>query len=707
MTIFQRLPAAIFAATLLTMASQAMADNDRPGDPPGRAARLNYVSGDVSLRAGGADDWAWAPPNRPLTAGDSLWTDENSRAEAHVGALALRADENTSFSWLALDDNTVQLGLNKGSVALHVPNLRDGETVEVDSPNAAVTLLAPGDYRIDADPDGGDTRVSVRSGEAEVDGSDQGFRVDGGSLARVSGTDRISYDVYGLPDPDGFDSWTHMRDMRAARALSARYVPAGVTGREDLDAAGTWRTDPDYGPVWIPSRVAADWSPFSDGHWVWVNPWGWTWVDAAPWGYATSHYGRWAHLDDGGWAWLPPRGDDGAPIYSPANVAFIRPAAGGEISWFPLGPGESYQPGYTASREYTDRMNAENAWERHERHEQHEREERQAYANAAVAGAIVAISADLFASARHIERKKEREERAAAEMRAEASAQAVVSAPPVAPVKASLVGEARTGTAPPKPPAAAATEHPLMAKKPPPPPPASFAAQQSVLQQNAGKPLAPAETAKLRPAAATIAPVKTVAPAAVKPAAEATKQPASAAPPPRTAAKPSPQPAQSKQAPQPARSEPAPQAQQQEPAEAKPAPAPVAPKLPAAPVEQKPAAVPPPAPQTAKPPAMPEESRGPAEARPVTPQPPAPTAPQASKPPAAPETASPKPEDKRAEKHEPAQPPEPKPAAEKEHPQPPQAKPGKPQPHADDKKPKKEEPRPEDKHPEDKRPEDR
>ncbi len=57
-----------------------------------------------------------------------------------------------------------------------------------------------------------------------------------------------------------------------------QYVSRDVIGYEDLDEHGSWRVVEGYGNVWVPNRVAADWAPYRDGHWAWVDPWGWTWV---------------------------------------------------------------------------------------------------------------------------------------------------------------------------------------------------------------------------------------------------------------------------------------------------------------------------------------------------------------------------------------------------------------------------------------------
>ena len=151
------------------------------------------------------------------------------------------------------------------------------------------------------------------------------------------------------------------RDEREARSLSLRYVSREMAGYEDLDEYGTWYSEPEDGYVWRPRHVAVGWAPYRHGHWAWVEPWGWTWIDDAPWGFAPFHYGRWAFLR-GSWCWVP-----GAyvarPIYAPALVAFIGGrnwgfsfgvsfGRGPAIGWFPLGPREFYYPAYRASHVY-------------------------------------------------------------------------------------------------------------------------------------------------------------------------------------------------------------------------------------------------------------------------------------------------------------------------------------------------------------------
>ncbi len=507
-------------------------------DPSARVARLNYIQGSVSLQPGGEDDWVWASTNRPLTISDSVWTGSGSRAELHIGSTAIRVAPRTSFSFLNLDDNSVQIELNAGTMNVRVRNMYRGDSFEVDTPNIAFTLLRRGDYRITVDPDGSFTTVTVRSGEGQVDGGGQAFLVDAGSQVQVTGTDYISYDVYDLPDRDSFDRWANLRDVRESRSLSARYVSPEMTGYDDLDRYGTWRTDSNLGPIWMPTRVSSDWAPYRNGHWAWVDPWGWTWVDDAQFGFVTSHYGRWTHIDNGygqgTWAWVPPQKAQTTyqrPVYSPALVTFVSvstrdPRYSNDVTWVPLAPGEVYVPSFRASPNYVQQVNQTNTAVQQQVITAAVSNPQQVApsANQKVAGAVTAVSKTAFASAQPV---------AAAAVKVDQ--QAVATAPaaaaaPVAPVKASIV----TASAPPTKAAAPAPAPPaevvsrqVVAKVAPPPPPVKFEKKQQALAATPGKPLDPRVEQNLRaetPAPAAVKPVITAPPATVKPATELPKK---------------------------------------------------------------------------------------------------------------------------------------------------------------------------------------
>jgi hypothetical protein len=341
----------------------AQDDNDNQ-DPPSRVARMNYSQGSVSFQPGGEGDWVTVVPNRPLTSGDNLWIDRDSRAEMHIGSTAVRMGAETSVTLLNLDDQTMQLRLSEGSVLLRVRHIDDGDLVEVDTPNLAFDIQRTGEYRIDVDSNGGETNVSVWKGRGEVTGGGYSYTVVAGQSARFSGTDQLNYDIAQLPSADDFDNWAFQRDRGEDGAESANYVSPEMTGYEDLDDYGRWQYVGGYGTVWVPSNIAADWAPYRYGHWAWIDPWGWTWVEDEPWGFAPFHYGRWAFVESR-WCWVP--GPVAVrPVYAPALVAFIGGATlvvgggGPSVAWFPLAPGEVYVPYYRGSRGYVERLNVTN-----------------------------------------------------------------------------------------------------------------------------------------------------------------------------------------------------------------------------------------------------------------------------------------------------------------------------------------------------------
>ena len=91
--------------------------------------------------------------------------------------------------------------------------------------------------------------------------------------------------------------------------------------------------------------VAPQWAPYRFGQWVWVQPWGWTWVDAAPWGFAPFRYGRWFWWGNR-WSWAPGPGRP-RPVVVPVAPGVI---VGGRpppppLGWMPLGSRDPYRPG--------------------------------------------------------------------------------------------------------------------------------------------------------------------------------------------------------------------------------------------------------------------------------------------------------------------------------------------------------------------------
>jgi hypothetical protein len=321
-------------------------------------------------------DWVQARFNRPLWTGDRLWTDRGARAELQIGGAALFASPESSLAVLTYDDDRAQFEITQGTVEIFVRSLGRNDTIEIDTPNLAFVVRVPGRYRIDVRNDGESTGVTVLRGEGEAFGTRTAYMLRAGQGYRFYGADLADYDAEPLHVAGAFDSWVDGRVRYYERSQSARYVSTDMVGYADLDAYGTWRNVANYGAVWVPTRVDAGWAPYRYGHWSWVEPWGWTWIDDAPWGFAPFHYGRWAYVDNRYWAWVPgPR--NAAPVYAPALVAFVGGASfsasvssGPGVAWFPLAPGEVYRPGYNASREYfTRRERHQHGREREQRHQ--------------------------------------------------------------------------------------------------------------------------------------------------------------------------------------------------------------------------------------------------------------------------------------------------------------------------------------------------
>jgi hypothetical protein len=461
-------------------------------DPPSRAARLSFVSGTVSFQPGSVDDWVPATLNRPMTTGDRLWTEAGARAEMHIGSAALRLNGRGNFAFLNLDDRAAQIQLSLGTLSVRVRRLADDETFEIDTPQLALSLLRPGEYRVQVNEAGDATVVSVRGGEAEATSDGQAFPIRARDQVRVTGTDHPVYDRRDITPADSFDNWCADRDRREDMSESGRYVSRDIPGYGDLDGAGVWREEPDYGRVWMP-RVEVGWAPYHFGHWAWIAPWGWTWVDDAPWGYAPFHYGRWAFIG-GGWGWVPGPVVVGIrPVYAPAMVAWVGGGGFGvgiglgvgvaAVGWFPLGPREVWVPGYATSPGYFNRVNVSNTVVNNVtiNNVYVNRTNNITYANQNVNGAVSAMPQSAMTHGQPVQQA------GLAVPRGAAARGQVSPVAGVAPQRDAVTGGGRNYTVAAPPPAVMNRQ--VVARNVPPAAPVPFAQQQQALQRNPGQPL--------------------------------------------------------------------------------------------------------------------------------------------------------------------------------------------------------------------------
>jgi hypothetical protein len=335
-------------------------------DPPGRVGRLVDLQGPVSWFDREQGVWASAQRNLPLTQGDRISTAEGARSEVRIGSTTLLLAGRTEIELRQLDDEFISIELHRGSLALQV---RSPEVAaELDLVTREVRLLpsGPGLFRVDRQ--GEVTKAGAWRGELRID-DPAGFVVPVGQrveLFREPRSDALRYGLGGMP-ADAFADLVlreaRREEERDARSVSAPFVSIEMTGYEDLDRAGRWEQHPEFGAVWFPLQVSVGWVPYRDGHWAWVRPWGWTWVDNAPWGFAPFHYGRWLQWG-GRWAWSP-GAYDARPVYAPALVAWAgRPGerltysrGGPGLGWQPLAPREVFAPHYRATPAQQERLN--------------------------------------------------------------------------------------------------------------------------------------------------------------------------------------------------------------------------------------------------------------------------------------------------------------------------------------------------------------
>jgi hypothetical protein len=340
-------------------------------DPPTRVGRIAVLQGTVSFHPSPDDQWAPAELNEPVAQSTALWADTDGEAEVGLGEARIRLASGTELDVVQLDDQNVILSVPQGRVDIAIHGMTNGERYDIQTPRGDVDLLSDGNYRVFAGTDSDPTRVASFAGQAQLVGAASSITVAANQEMVATPATPVAYSIASASQDD-LDN----RFFQAVAVVYAHPVPAyvpPVPGVEELSTYGTWRDDPQYGHVWVPRQVEAGWQPYRRGHWGFVPPWGYTWIDDAPWGFAPFHYGRWVEVG-GAWAWVPvERGVAIAPgyrpVYAPALVSFIgNPAAltvgiagvSASVGWVPLGPGEPWRPWYPHSDTYLRQANIVN-----------------------------------------------------------------------------------------------------------------------------------------------------------------------------------------------------------------------------------------------------------------------------------------------------------------------------------------------------------
>ncbi len=367
--------AVLLTSTLcLSLSAVAIAATSPNADPPARVGHAS-LPGDTLEHSKDGTTWQPASVGLPLTTLSTLRTGQ-SRAELRIGSTALRMAPRVQLQFDQLDDAAVVVALHIGRLNVRLRRCcQAGDQFTALLDGARFDATSTGSFHLDTDARGLRLTARVYAGSGTLTFGGQRIALTAGQQVRVN-TQTMRVITQGPAERNPIDDWADERDQQAdARAESggaALYASAEMTGAALLDQYGAWRTDPRLGSVWFPRGVAADWAPYRHGRWTSAEPWGWTWVDDAPWGFAPFHYGRWTFLA-GRWGWLPGN-PQARPVYAPSLVGFYGTpaggwgigaaalggglAGGGVVGWYPLGPGEWYHPAGNRSATYVQALNA-------------------------------------------------------------------------------------------------------------------------------------------------------------------------------------------------------------------------------------------------------------------------------------------------------------------------------------------------------------
>jgi uncharacterized protein DUF6600/FecR-like protein len=298
--------------------------------------RLSLIEGDVQAFIQDTADWSAATVNLPLNEGDRLWAPENSRAELQIrGGVYVRADADTALDILTSSNDSAQFYLDRGHV--YINNRRGGiQTVQIDTPQSSIRSYDNSIMLVDVTEDGL-VEISMLKGFAYAESRAGATRVSAGNTLTIRGENNA--EIAPISSPDEWEQWNTERDRHlTAWSDSSRYLPDELHEYSaDLDENGRWDYVSDYGYVWRPTIVAADWAPYTVGNWIWIRG-HYVWIAHDPWCWVPSHYGRWVYITSSGWSWVPPT--MGAAYWAPGYVGWV--VTTDYVAWVPLAPGEIY-----------------------------------------------------------------------------------------------------------------------------------------------------------------------------------------------------------------------------------------------------------------------------------------------------------------------------------------------------------------------------
>lgn len=277
-----------------------------------KVLRIKYTEGETYVKRDYDEGNEEGTVNLPIFEKDTAGTTDG-RLEIYIGRLNyLRLDYDTEVVFDKVPElrkTDMALRIIRGGIYLDVESIDYERDIEIQTPDCGVFLLDKGMYRINVN-EAGRTEVYVINGVAEVAGENYSRNVrENQKIVMNNGQVKERPFYFNASENDDFDLWSRDRDKntRYARYGNSQYMESGYEDYEyELSRSGHWKYNSSYSSyIWIPYTTPHDWSPYSNGRWVWTPYYGYVWTSYDTWGYFTHHYGRWGWDTYSGWYWIP------------------------------------------------------------------------------------------------------------------------------------------------------------------------------------------------------------------------------------------------------------------------------------------------------------------------------------------------------------------------------------------------------------------
>ncbi len=248
----------------LCLAARLLAVAPKPRTP--RFARLGSFEGLVEVQWDAADSWRPASVNLPLPESTRIRTGPAAKVEIELddSSVFRMAGEGlaelSDYTRLSGGQRITVISLDHG-LAYFTGEPGDGNSINLLVPGAQASLKAGSRIRLNALDNS--SEIAIVEGAARFAHAVGRNGPPPGTVGPRNGAGRRPH--FSLLPGDrarsNSDRWSDQLDKAEAEAPASRL---------DLNRAGKWITDGDYGTVWQPPQQAG-WAPFREGRWIWFQ----------------------------------------------------------------------------------------------------------------------------------------------------------------------------------------------------------------------------------------------------------------------------------------------------------------------------------------------------------------------------------------------------------------------------------------------------